>query len=102
MRSATKTAPLDTTIETFFATKTAGDVTGTMAFCSPDLVSCTDARLGSEFGGYDVLKRRGGSYVHGGRVERPRPTPGFPRLSASPTHGPKGKHAPAHYIPHPG
>ena len=56
MRSATKTAPLDTTIETFFATKTAGDVAGAMAFCSPDLVSYIDPTLGWEFDGYDVLK----------------------------------------------
>ncbi len=43
MSTATKTARLDTTIETFFETKTAGDVAGTVAFFSPDLVSCIDA-----------------------------------------------------------
>jgi hypothetical protein len=56
MRSATKTAPLDTTIEPFFATKTGGDVAGAMAFCSPDVVSYIDRTLGWEFDGYDVLK----------------------------------------------
>ena len=56
MPSATKGAPLDTTIETFFETKTAGDVAGTMAFFSPDLVSYIDATLGWQFDGYDTLK----------------------------------------------
>jgi hypothetical protein len=56
MRSATKTAPLDATIETFFATKTAGDIASTMTFFSPDLVSYIDPTLGWEFDGYDVLK----------------------------------------------
>jgi ketosteroid isomerase-like protein len=56
MSTATKTAPLDTTIETFFETKTAGDVAGTMAFLSPDLVSYIDATLGWQFDGYDALK----------------------------------------------
>ena len=56
MRSATKTAPLDATIETFFATKTAGDIASTMTFFSPDLVSYIGPTLGWEFDGYDVLK----------------------------------------------
>ena len=47
---------MDTTIETFFATKTADDVAGTMPFFSPDLVSYIHLTLGWEFDGYDVLK----------------------------------------------
>lgn len=50
------TAPLDTAFATFFETKTAGDVEGTMAFFSPDLVSYIDATLGWDFDGYDALK----------------------------------------------
>jgi hypothetical protein len=50
------TGPLDTTFETFFETKTASDVEGTMAFFSPDLVSYIDATLGWDFDSYDALK----------------------------------------------
>ena len=39
------TAALDTTFQTFFETKTAADVEGTMAFFSPDLVSYIDAGI---------------------------------------------------------
>ncbi|HET7051822.1 MAG TPA: nuclear transport factor 2 family protein [Solirubrobacteraceae bacterium] len=56
MSTAPKTAPSDTTIETFFETKTTSDVAGTMAFFSPDLVSYIDPTLGWEFNGYDALK----------------------------------------------
>jgi ketosteroid isomerase-like protein len=56
MSAATKTASLDTTIETFFQTKTASDVAGYVAFFAPDLVSYIDATLGSQFDGYDALK----------------------------------------------
>jgi ketosteroid isomerase-like protein len=55
MPSATMSASLESTIETFFETKTASDVAGTMAFFSPDLVSYIDATLGWGFDGYDVL-----------------------------------------------
>lgn len=50
------TAPLGTTFETFFETKTAGDVEGTMAFFSPDLASYIDATLGWDFDSYEALK----------------------------------------------
>ena len=49
--------PLDTTFERFFATKTACDVEGTMAFFAPDLATYTDATLGWDLDGYDTLKR---------------------------------------------
>jgi ketosteroid isomerase-like protein len=48
--------PLDTTFESFFETKTACDVEGTMAFFSPDLATYTDATLGWDLDGYDTLK----------------------------------------------
>ena len=50
------TAPLDTMFETFFETKTACDVEGTMAYFSPDLASYIDATLGWDFDSYDALK----------------------------------------------
>ena len=56
MSAATKTASLDTTIETFFQKKTASDVAGNVAFFAPDLVSYIDATLGWQFDGYDALK----------------------------------------------
>ena len=56
MSAATETASLDTTIETFFQSKTASDVAGNVAFFAPDLVSYIDATLGWQFDGYDALK----------------------------------------------
>jgi hypothetical protein len=55
MSTATKTAPSDTTIETFFEKKTASEVAGAMAFFSPGLVSYIDTTLGGQFDCYDVL-----------------------------------------------
>jgi ketosteroid isomerase-like protein len=43
-------------LENFFATKTACDVEGTMAYFSPDLTSYIDATLGWDFDSYDALK----------------------------------------------
>src|SRR3712207_3350291 len=48
--------PLAGTFETFFETKTAGDVEGTMSYFSPDLVTYIDATLGWVFDSYDSLK----------------------------------------------
>ena len=56
MSAATKTASSDTTIETFFQSKTASEVAGNVAFFAPDLVSYIDATLGWQFDGYDALK----------------------------------------------
>ena len=49
-------APLAPTFERFFATKTACDVEGTMAYFSRDLVTYTDATLGWDCAGYDALR----------------------------------------------
>jgi hypothetical protein len=43
-------------LETFFATKTACDVEGTMAYFSPDLASYIDATLGWDFDSYEALR----------------------------------------------
>jgi hypothetical protein len=48
--------PLDSTFESFFETKTASNVEGTMAFFSPNLATYTDATLGWNLDGYDTLK----------------------------------------------
>ncbi len=50
------TAPLENAFATFFETKTACDVEGTMAYFSPDLASYIDATLGWDFDSYDALK----------------------------------------------
>jgi hypothetical protein len=49
-------SPLAGTFETFFETKTAADVEGTMSYFSPDLASYIDATLGWDFDSYDALK----------------------------------------------
>lgn len=49
-------SPLAATLETFFETKTARDLKGTMAYFSPNLVSYIDATLGWAFDGYEVLR----------------------------------------------
>ena len=49
-------SPLAATLETFFETKTARDLKGTMAYFSPNLVSYIDATLGWAFDGYQVLR----------------------------------------------
>jgi len=43
-------------LETFFETKTACDVEGTMAYFSPGMASYIDATLGWDFDSYDALK----------------------------------------------
>ena len=50
------TAPLENAFESFFETKTACDVEGTMSYFSPNLASYIDATLGWDFDGYDALK----------------------------------------------
>jgi hypothetical protein len=57
--ASTQTAtasPLAGELETFFETKTACDVEGTMAYFSPGLASYIDATLGWDFDSYDALK----------------------------------------------
>ena len=49
-------SPLAATLETFFETKTACDVEGTMAYFSPDLATYIDATLGWDFDSYEALK----------------------------------------------
>jgi hypothetical protein len=43
-------------LDAFFATKTSGDVDGTMAYFSPELASYIDATLGWDFDSYAALK----------------------------------------------
>ena len=49
-------SPLTDTMQEFFATKTACDVAGTMAYFSPDLATYTDATLGWDIPGYAALE----------------------------------------------
>ena len=49
-------SPLTANLETFFETKTACDVEGTMSYFSPDLASYIDATLGWDFDSYEALK----------------------------------------------
>jgi hypothetical protein len=50
------TAPLADVLETFFETKTACDVQGTMSYFSPKLASYIDATLGWDFDSYEALE----------------------------------------------
>jgi ketosteroid isomerase-like protein len=59
------TAPLATTLERFFATKTSCDIDGTMAFFSPDLVTYTDATLGWDLDSFDALRGVFAQYMPG-------------------------------------
>jgi len=52
----TQSSPLTGTFETFFATKTACDLEGTMSYFSPNLACYIDATLGWDLNGYDALK----------------------------------------------
>jgi hypothetical protein len=52
----TTTSPLAATLETFFDTKTACNLEGTMSYFSPNLASYIDATLGWDLGSYDALK----------------------------------------------
>lgn len=49
-------SPLAGELEAFFATKSACDVEGTMAYFSPGMVSYIDATLGWDLDSYDTLK----------------------------------------------
>ena len=53
---AAPTSPLADVLESFFETKTACDVEGTMSYFSPNLASYIDATLGWDFDSYDALK----------------------------------------------
>ena len=59
MATQTDTAPtsqLHKVLESFFQTKTVGDVEGTMAYFAPDMVCYMDATLGWDFDSYAALK----------------------------------------------
>jgi hypothetical protein len=56
MTTPTETAPLSRVLDTFFETKTACDLEGTMSYFSPDMASYIDVTLGWEFDSYDALK----------------------------------------------
>jgi hypothetical protein len=49
-------SPLPALLDTFFATKTAGDINGTMSYFAPDMASYIDATLGWDLDSYAVLK----------------------------------------------
>jgi hypothetical protein len=53
---AVEASRLPALLETFFATKTAGDVDGTMAYFAPDMAACIDATLGWDLDSYAALK----------------------------------------------
>src|SRR5918998_2710339 len=53
---ASPASPLADLFGTFFETKTAADVEGTMSYFSPNLVTYNDATLGWEFPSYEALK----------------------------------------------
>jgi ketosteroid isomerase-like protein len=48
--------PLAGTLDTFFATKTACDLDGTMSYFAPDMASYIDATLGWDFDSHEALK----------------------------------------------
>ena len=59
MTSPAQTAPaspLAAVIDTFFETKTACDLEGTMSYFAPDMASYIDATLGWDFGSYAALE----------------------------------------------
>jgi len=58
-------APLATTLERFFATKTSADVDGTMSYFAPDLVTYTDATLGWDFDSFRALRNVFEQYMPG-------------------------------------
>jgi len=59
------TSPLPALLDTFFATKTAGDIDGTMSYFAPDMVSYIDATLGWDFDSYAALKSVFEEYMPG-------------------------------------
>src|SRR5437764_9938044 len=65
-------SPLAATLETFFETKTARDLKGTMAYFSPNLVSYIDATLGWAFDGYEVLRGSSPRPCRSGRLRLAR------------------------------
>jgi hypothetical protein len=53
---AAPASPLAGVLTTFFETKTARDVEGTMSYFAPDMASYIDATLGWDFDSYEALK----------------------------------------------
>lgn len=53
---AMPTSPLAGVLNTFFETKTACDLEGTMSYFAPDMASYIDATLGWDFDSYEALK----------------------------------------------
>jgi hypothetical protein len=53
---AAPASPLAGVLDTFFETKTACDLEGTMSYFAPDMASYIDATLGWDFDGYEALK----------------------------------------------
>jgi hypothetical protein len=56
MTKAASAPPLAGLLNTFFDTKTACDLEGTMSYFAPDMASYIDATLGWDFDSYDALK----------------------------------------------
>jgi hypothetical protein len=53
---AAPASPLAGVLDTFFETKTACNLEGTMSYFAPDMASYIDATLGWDFDGYEALK----------------------------------------------
>ena len=53
---ATIESPLTETMETFFQTKTSGDIAATMSWFSPNLATYTDATLGWDVDSFEALQ----------------------------------------------
>jgi hypothetical protein len=58
-------SPLPALLDTFFATKTAGDIEGTMSYFAPDMAAYIDATLGWDFDSYAALKSVFEKYMPG-------------------------------------
>jgi hypothetical protein len=56
-------SPLTSVMEDFFQTKTLCDVAGTMSYFSTDLATYTDATLGWDIAGYDMLEATFAQYM---------------------------------------
>jgi ketosteroid isomerase-like protein len=69
-------SPLPALLDTFFATKTAGDIDGTMSYFAPDMASYIDATLGWDLDSYATLR---------GVFETHMPTWAPPARSYAPT-----------------
>jgi len=58
-------SPLPALLDQFFATKTAGDIDGTMSYFAPDMASYIDATLGWDFDSYGALRSVFEKYMPG-------------------------------------